>query len=209
MALSFNESKGSAQKSDLKSYDMKRNGEHTVRVVGDILPRYLYWIKGENNKDIPFECLSFDREAERFTNQEKDWVRTYFPKMKCSWGYATQCISDGEVMVFNLKKKLWEQVISAAQDLGDPTDPKTGWDIVFERKKTGPLPYNVEYNLLPLRCKKRPLTDEELELIEDLKSMDEVLPRPTPDAQRELLERITSGGNEEIDEEALEEDIDF
>ena len=37
-------------------------------------------------------------------------------------------------------------------------------------------------------------------LIADLKSMDEVMPRPTPDAQKELLDRIRDNGSNDIDE---------
>ena len=39
-----------------------------------------------------------------------------------------------------------------------------------------------------------------MELIADLKSMDEVMPRPTPDAQKELLDRLRDSGSNEIDE---------
>ena len=70
----------------------------------------------------------------------------------------------------------------------------------FKRVKTGPLPYNVEYQLQALKCKPRALGEDELALIADLKSMDEVMPRPTPDAQKELLDRIRNNGSEEIDE---------
>ena len=144
MAISFNKQKGSAQKSSINSYQY-RDGENQFRLVGDILARYVYWVKGENDKDIPLECLSFDRNEERFNNKERDWVREYYPDLKCGWSYATQCIDNGAVKVGNLKKKLWEQIITAAEDLGDPTDPATGWDVKFKRVKTGPLPYNVEY----------------------------------------------------------------
>jgi hypothetical protein len=174
-----------------------------MRVVGDILARYVYWIKGENDKNIPMECLSFDRNSERFNNKEQDWVREYYPDLKCGWSYATQVIDNGEVKVANLKKKLWEQIITAAEDLGDPTDPDTGWDICFKRVKTGPLPYNVEYQLQALKCKPRPLTDEERTAIADLKSMDDVMARPTADAQKELLDRVRNHGNE-TDDEALD-----
>ena len=74
--------------------------------------------------------------------------------------------------------------------LGDPTDPETGWDVCFKRVKTGPLPYNVEYQLQALKCKPRALSDDEVAAVEGLKSMDEVMPRPTPDAQKELLDRL-------------------
>jgi len=199
MALSFNKQTGGAQKSSISTYQYK-DGDNKMRVVGDILARYVYWIKGENDKNIPMECLSFDRNSERFNNQDKDWVREYYPDLKCGWSYATQCIQDGEVKVVNLKKKLWEQIITAAEDLGDPTDPATGWDICFKRVKTGPLPYNVEYQLQALKCKPRALTEDELGLITDLKSMDEVMTRPTADAQKELLDRVRNAGKDNDDE---------
>ena len=152
MAISFNQQKGSAQKTSISTFQYK-DGDNSFRLVGDILARYVYWVKGENDKNIPLECLSFDRNAEAFNNKEKDWVREYYPDLKCGWSYATQCIDNGEVKVVNLKKKLWEQIITAAEDLGDPTDTETGWEIKFKRVKTGPLPYNVEYQLQPLKCK--------------------------------------------------------
>lgn len=208
MAISFNKQQGSAKKNSADSYKYT-NGDNRVRIVGDILARYVYWVKGENGKDIPMECLSFDREEEAFTNLEKDWVRAAYPDLKCGWSYATQCIdpTDGKLKVINLKKKLWEQVITAAEDLGDPTDPDTGWDLVFQRKKTGPLPYNVEYQLQPLKCKTRALTEEERALVKDLKSMDVVMARPTADAQKELLERFQAARTENVDE-SIDEEFD-
>ena len=88
------------------------------------------------------------------------------------------------------------------EDLGNPTDPETGWDIYFKRLKTGPQVFNVEYQLQMLKCKPRALEDWEQELIADLKSMDDVLPRPTPDAQLELLKRVQGAeSGETVDEE--------
>jgi len=200
MAISFNKQKGSAQKGNISSFQY-RDGDNEFRLVGDILARYVYWIKGENEKDLPLECLSFDRNEERFNNQEKDWVREYYPDLKCGWSYATQCIANGEVKVVNLKKKLWEQIITAAEDLGDPTDPAEGWDVKFKRVKTGPLPYNVEYQLQVLKCKHRALSGSEMDLVANLKSMDDVMPRPTPDAQKELLDRVRGASAQDMDKE--------
>jgi len=206
MAISFNKSKGQAQKSSISSYAY-REGDNEVRLVGDVLARYVYWIEGKNGKQIPFECLSFDRNEERFNNKEKDWVREYYPDLKCGWSYAMQCIADGEVKVINLKKKLFEAILSAAEDLGDPTDPEAGWDVKFKRVKTGPLLYNVEYQLQVLKCKPRELTDSEKEMIADLKSMDDVMPRPTPDAQKALLDDIRDGDAENADKDILEDEF--
>lgn len=209
MAISFNQQKGSAQKSSIDTFSF-RDGDNKMRIVGDILARYVYWIEGENGKNIPLECLSFDRNAERFTNKEKDWVREYYPDLKCGWSYATQCIdpADGKLKVVNLKKKLWEQIITAAEDLGDPTDADTGWDVCFKRVKTGPLPYNVEYQLQVLKCKPRPLDESERSTVSSLKSMDEVMARPTPDAQKELLDRLRAPSEAQMDE-GLEAEFDI
>jgi len=192
MAIKFNQAQGSAKKEKIDQYTYKE-GDNKFRLVGDILPRYVYWIKGENAKNIPMECLAFDRDTETFNNKDKDYVREFFPDLKCGWAYAIQCIdpSDGNVKVVNLKKKLMEQIMVAAEDLGDPTDPETGWDVHFQRVKTGPMAFNVEYRLQALKCKNRPLTEEEQTAVADLRSMDDVLPRPTADAQLELLQRVT------------------
>lgn len=206
MALSFNQTNGKAIKSSVDTYTYK-DGDNKIRLVGDILARYVYWISGDNGKNIPFECLSFDRNAERFNNREKDWVREYYPDLKCGWSYAMQCIdpTDGKVKVLNLKKKLWEQIITAAEDLGDPTDPDTGWDVCFKRVKTGPLAYNVEYQLQVLKCKARALTEAERTAIAELKSMEEVMARPTPEAQKELLDKLREASVPDVDESLEDE----
>jgi hypothetical protein len=206
MAIKFADAKGSAGKGKIDSYVYK-DGDNKVRLVGDILARYVYWVKGENNKDIPFECLAFDRGLEKFTNSETDWVKKYYPDLKCSWAYSMQCIDEGKVKIINLKKKLLEQIMIAAEDLGDPTDPDTGWDVMFRKQKTGPLPINVEYTLQSLKCKTRELSDEDKALVAELRSMDDIVPRPTPEAQKELLDKIKSGntGGESIDEEIADE----
>lgn len=207
MALKFNQQQGSAKKSSANNYKYE-DGENTFRIVGDIVARYVYWVKGTNGKNVPVECLSFDRDQETFTNTEKDWVEEFYPDLKCSWSYVTQCISDGELKVLNLKKKLWEQICNAAEDLGDPTDPETGWDVKFKRVKTGPQAYNVEYHLQPLRCKPRALTDEERELVAKMKPIDEVIPRQTPAKQKEFLDKINNPEDDNVDKETIEEEFE-
>lgn len=200
MALAFSNTKGKAVKKSHDAYEYK-DGENVVRLVGGILPRYVYWLKGTNNKDIPVECLAFDREAEKFTNAEVDHVPEFFPDKKCGWAYSINCIDpkDGKVKILNLKKKLFEQIANAAEDLGDPTDPDTGWDVVFKRAKTGPLAYNVEYTLSVLRCKKRALSADEKAAVEAAETIDAKYPRPTAAEVLKTLERITKGADEEAE----------
>lgn len=198
MAISFKNTKGKAQSNKVDAFEYK-DGENTVRLVGGILPRYVYWLKGSNNKDIPVECLAFDREAEKFNNLQKDHVQEFFPEAKCSWSYSINCIDpkQNKVVALNLKKKLFEQIMTAAEDLSDPTDYDTGWDVVFKRVKTGPLAFNVEYQLQVLRCKPRKLTPEERAMADAAKSIDEKYPRPTEAEVLALLEKITSGNDGE------------
>lgn len=197
MALKFNETKGKAVKKSVESYEYK-DGENTVRLIGGVLPRYVYWLKGTNNKDIPVECLAFDRDKEKFNNKETDHVPTFFPDKKCSWSYSINCIDpkDSKVKVLNLKKKLFEQILTAAEDLGDPTDYDSGWDIVFKRVKTGPLPYNVEYQLAVLKCKRRALTEAERAAADAAESIDTKYPRPSAEEVLETLQKITEAVDE-------------
>lgn len=205
MGIKFTNTEGKAKKLDQYKY---KDGNNFIRIFGDVLPRYVYWFKGDNNKDIPVECLDFDREQEKFTKQETNWVEKMYPGKKASWAYAINGIdlssSPPKVVVINLKKKLFDQIKSLVEDLGDPTDLDDGWDIAFKREKTGPLAYNVEYNLQQLRCKKRSLSPEERQVIAEAKPIDEVMPRPTPQQQKEFLEKLASGGS---DEEEVEETL--
>jgi len=154
--------------------------------------------------------LAFSREKEKFDNMEKDHVPDFYPELKCSWSYSINCIDpkDGKVKALNLKKKLFEQILTAAEDLGDPTDYDTGWDVVFKRTKTGPLAFNVEYTLQVLRCKPRALTADEKAAADSAVSIDEKFPRPKAEEVLALLEKVNSGGEDEgteSEQEAVKE----
>jgi hypothetical protein len=204
--LSFGSVKGSAKKEKADSYKIA-DGDNSVRLFGNILARYVYWIKGTNGKNLPFECLEFNRETESFDKAEKDWVKEFYPDLKCGWSYSMMCLDNGVPKIFNFKKKLFDQIMANIEDLGDPTDPENGWDLKFQKKKTGPLPINVEYTLQVMKCanSKRPLTDAEREAITASKTIEELLPRATPAAQKELLEKLAKGEEDTIDESVEDE----
>jgi hypothetical protein len=66
--------------------------------------------------------------------------------------------------------------------------------------------------LQTLKCQKsiRALTPEEKEIVASSTPIDELLPRPTPDAQKELLERLFTGGSgaDEVDD-SIEDEFDI
>jgi hypothetical protein len=216
MGLNFNDSHGAAIKNTLE-YIKFEFGINKFRLVGQIRPRYAYWKQAGTNS-IPVECLAFNPEQERFTNVDTDWFKHYFPQdergedTRPVWSYVAQVIDDKDntLKLCGLKRKLWDQILDAAKDLGDPTDPETGWWIVVDKKKTGPQRFNVEYALQVLKCSesKGPLTEEQMEVYETVKPIDELIPRPTPDEQKAFIERMWLNKDKEeenADKEAIDE----
>lgn len=207
--MKFSDVNGEAKKSNVDYYKFE-NGENKFRMVGEVLPRYVYWEKSpDGNKNMSVECLAFDRDQEKFTNIEKDWFQHYFPEKKCSWSYLVQVIDlkDGKLKVLGLKKKLFAQILEMAnKHLGDPTDTVEGWDCVVNRVKTGALAYNVEYTLDQLSSKKRALSPDEKTVLEDLKPIESLFPRPSPEEQKKFIEKVwfSEEKEDEIPDEAKE-----
>ena len=209
MAKSFTTAHGSAKKNNIE-YAKLEMGRNEFRLVGELLPRYAYWKElssGGNAFSIPVECLSFNRETEEFDNLEHDYFKDAFPEERCVWSYLVQCLdTDGKLLMFGLKKKLFDQIQTAAETLGDPTDPKTGWPIIFDKKKTGPNAFNIEYTLLSLQLEKSALTESQLEAIKDIKPIEEVVPRQTPEQQKAFIESAWFSKEEDnVDKEAIDE----
>jgi hypothetical protein len=206
MAINFKKINGKAKKGGAELLTLV-DGDNTFRMVGDIVARYNYWVQGSNDKNLPMECLGFDRESESFKNLEKDWVRHYFPELKCSWAYAVMAIdrADGKLKLLNLKKKMFEQILTVAEELGDPTDTATGWDITVNRKKTGPLAFNVEYTVKQMKIKATPLSEADNELIAELKPIDKIVVRPTSDEQKIFIEQNILGNTDEVAAEVTKE----
>lgn len=209
--MKFNQATGgnSGSKADTYKYV---DGEQRVRIFGDIIPRYLFWVpnpKG-NPRELPVESLQFQRESESWDNSRPEPVKDQYPDLKPKWSYCSLCMTEnGEIKVFPFKKTLWGQIKDAAESLGDPTDTgEEGWWIVFKKKKTGPNPMNVEYALDALKSQKAKgaLTDEQKEKIEEHDPITKIYPRPTEEQVRQNLANImSSGSDEEVDEEATKE----
>ena len=208
--VKFTESTGGSTGTKVETYKYV-DGLQKVRIFGDILPRYLYWVPNPKGKpsELPVEALQFQRDTESWDNSKTDPVKEVYPDLKPKWSYGALCMTEnGDIKVLPFKRTLWGQIKDTAETLGDPTDTKNGWWIVFRKKKTGPSPMNVEYSLDALKCnsEKGPLTDEQIELIKEHDSIEEVYPRPTEDQVRQNLANILSSGDEEeVDEEATDE----
>lgn len=210
MSLTFNDTAGSAKTTKIDYFKFE-DGDNTFRLVGGILPRYVYWNKTPKNTAIALECLGFNRESETFDNKEKDWFQHYFPDIKCKWSYVVQAFDEkGKLLVVSLRKKMFEAIkANASKHWGDPTDPDTGMKLVITKTKNGPQAFNVEYTIDVLGCKVQPLTEEQKTLLAESPTIDELFIRQTPEEQKLNIERIWFSHKEEEDEEkAKDDDLD-
>lgn len=204
--IKFTDLEGKASKAGPERFKPV-NGINKIRLVGPIVPAYKYWLKTQDNNSVPMECLGFNRDTEKFENKVKDWVRHYFPDMKCSWAYQGYVLDreDGKIKLFDHKKKLFNAILDAAKKkLGDPTDFEKGWDVVFEKKKTGPAVFNVEYALETFSLEHSALTPEEIELYNSTAPIEEVTKLQSPEDQKAFI--IANILPDESSEEALPEE---
>lgn len=213
--VGFNKLNGGAKKSEVK-YMKLVDGNNKFRILpNSVLPGYTYWVKGANGKDLPFECLQYDRENERFVPSIPDPVKDLGIKdakgedLRCQWAYKCQVINDatGEVEVLQLKKGMLLEIISVAEDMEiDPTDLEEGTWITVKREKTGPAAFNVKYSVAQLKCKSQPLEEEFREKVAKAKKIEELFPKETYEEQLKRLKNHITGSDDSEDSNTADED---
>lgn len=188
-------------------------GDTRVRLLGDVLPRYCYWVVTTEGKKMPVECLSFDRETESFTTADDPFkeIDEAIYSDKPQFSYVCNVIdrSDGKIKLLDLRSTIYSQIVDYAvnPDYGNPADDKDGYDITIKKEKTGPLPQNVKYSIIPGR-NNSPLTATEKEL--ELFDLNRIYKRQTYEEQKEWLMKNTAffagdvsdefRANEEVDD---------
>lgn len=200
-----------SERREIKRLALK-NGDTKIRLVGGVVPRYCYWVVNKEGRKMPVECLQFDRETESFNNNIEDPMKEIPEDVysdKPTFAYVCQVIdrSDGEVKLFDLRSTIYAQIVDLAvdPDYGSPADPDNGYDITIKKEKTGPLPQNVKYSILPARGNS-PLTEEEKGL--ELYDIDKIIKRPTYDDQKKWLLENTNYFAGEASDEFRVEDVD-
>jgi hypothetical protein len=173
---------------------LKYEASTKVRLVGPVVPRYVYWMNNNEGRRQPIECLSFNRETQSFENGKGiDPVKEIDPEIlgdqgKSSFAYVTNVINraDNEVYLMDIKATVYKLIIDLAQnpEYGDPSDPVNGYDLDIKKEKTGPQPMNVRYSVVPGR-NSTPITEAEADL--DLYDLDTIFKRTNYDAQRTWL----------------------
>jgi hypothetical protein len=187
---------------DIQRLDFKGISEAQIRLVGVLIPRYTYWVVTKEGKKRSIECLSFNRETQAFDASLQDPIKEIDPEIygngqgeKPGFGYVTHVIDrkDNTLKLFDpIKKTVFDKIVALAAKpaYGDPADPIKGYDLTISKKKTGPLPQNVAYDVVPSDRSTSPLSPAELEL--ELYDLEKLFKRPTYDEQKRwLLENTT------------------
>lgn len=210
-----------AERKEIERLKFSNDKVTRIRLVGGVLPRYVYWVTTSEGKRVPIECLQFVREKEMFDNSLPDPVQEIpdeiygaSPNEKAQFAYVCNVIDrsdDDKVKLFDLKKTIYSQIFDLAQnnDYGNPADPDKGYILSIKREKTGPLPQNVKYTVTPGRSDDK-LTEEDTK--KDLYDLEVIFKRPTYDEQKEWLMKNTnyfaSAGSEftpDGEEESMED----
>lgn len=187
---------------DIERLDFKGISEAQVRLVGPLIPRYVYWVTTKEGKKRSIECLSFNRETQAFDASLQDPMKEVDPEIygagqgeKPGFGYVTHVIDrkDKKLKLFDpIKKTVFDKIVALAQKpaYGDPADAVKGYDLTITKKKTGPLPQNVGYDVVPSDRSTSPLTEDEQKL--ELYDLDKLFKRTTYEEQKRwLLENTT------------------
>jgi hypothetical protein len=187
-------SQGSGERKEIQRITLQ-NGDNKIRLVGEVMPRYVYWLTTKDGKRMPVECLKFDRNTEQFSGTEDpfDEISQDIYADKPQFAYVCNVIdrNDNQVKLFDLKATIYRQIVDFAKDseYGNPADDTSGYDITIVKEKTGPLPQNVKYTVRPARASTA-LTDSEKEA--ELFELDRIYKRPDyTEQKRWLLENTT------------------
>ena len=188
-------------------------GDTKIRLLGDVMPRYCYWVVTKEGKKMPVECLQFSRENETFDNSAQDPFKEIDEAIysdKPQFSYVCNVIdrADGQIKLFDLRSTIYSQIVDYATnpDYGNPADGEGGYDITIKKEKPGPLPQNLKYSCLPAR-NNSPLTEAEKGL--ELYDLSKIYKRQTYDEQKEwLLNNTSYFAGDVSDEFKPAEDVD-
>ena len=115
-------------------------GDNKLRLIGDVLPRYCYWVTTTEGRKMPVECLEFSRETESFDNSTANPFKdideaVYSDKPQFSYVCNVVDSADGKIKLFDLRSTIYSQIVDYASnpEYGNPADPKTGYDLTGKK----------------------------------------------------------------------------
>ena len=202
---------GNSQRREVERLSLQI-GDTKVRLIGDVLPRYVYWITTNEGKKMPVECLRFSRATEQFDDSQPDPFKELDEAIfadKPQFAYVCNALdrSDGKIKLFDLRSTIYRQIVDYASnpEYGNPADDTTGYDITIKKEKTGPLPQNVKYTCIPARAS---VALSEVEKGLETYDLDRIYKRQTYDEQKQWLLQNTAYFVGEAGDEAIAEGVE-
>lgn len=213
MSNNFQTTRGGADSTKIVYAKLVNGVPFQFRVYGNVLRSYAYWLKGPSGKSGKFENLGFNRETEKFDSGERDAVRelgitelnTYTKKVepiKSKRAYAIQVINraTNQLEVLDLKKSIFDGMISYMQDMEIEDVTSVEWVVM----KSGTTWNDTKYVLDVIKTQKANKdTDAVLaqheadnEILAKAKTIEELFPRDTYDAQKRRLATFLAGAPE-------------
>lgn len=123
-AMNWGTTNGEAVANDV-TYMKLAKGRNQVRVVGNILRRYVYWLENEKGNKAPFENLDFNRETEKFENTGLNPVKELGLQARDFQGNLL-FNTDGQPKPMGSKKAYMCQVINRATNQVEYMELKKG-----------------------------------------------------------------------------------
>ena len=201
----FLASKGEAQLNNL-NYAKFGMGTTQIRLVGDLLPGYAYWLKNSLNKDRKFDNLAFNPATERWDSGQPDVVKEFgfternekgeIVPMKSKRNYQIQILNraSGKLEVMSLSKSMFDSIVAYCRDTGvtDVGSLELFIDKTGDQARWNSIRYNLnqvktmQFNSQPAKVEEARAKDGEL--LKDLKDIKELFPRPTPEELRAQIQ---------------------
>ena len=132
------QSSGNSDRRDIQRLSMGL-GDTKIRLIGDVMPRYCYWVVTKEGKKMPVECLQFDREKETFIASNKDPFKeldadVYSEKPQFSYVCNVIDRSDNSIKLLDLRQTIYAQIVDYATnpDYGNPSDAAGGYDLTIK-----------------------------------------------------------------------------
>lgn len=109
---------GNGQKRDIQRVTLGI-GDTKVRLMGDVMPRYVYWITTKEGKKMPVECLKFDRATESFNDKNKDPfdevdADVYNEKPGFAYVCNVKDMADNQIKLLDLRSTIYTQIVDYA-----------------------------------------------------------------------------------------------
>lgn len=213
MSNNFQSTRGSADSTKIVYAKLVNGVPFQFRVYGDVLRSYAYWLKNAAGKSAKFENLGFNRDTEKFDGAEQDAVRelgitelnTYTKKVepiKSKRAYAIQVVNraTNQLEVLDLKKSIFDGMIAYMQDMEIEDVTSVEWVVM----KSGTTWNDTKYVLDVIKTQKANKDtaavaaqhEADIEILAKAKSIFELFPRETYEAQKKRLATFLAGAPE-------------